>query len=59
MKEYIAYKGSEFTIEWYFDVNGKSLALEYFNKQPKAKQRKLLNLYSGPQSLDNFYVNRS
>ena|ERR1700738_4492386 len=45
MKEYIAYKGSEFTIEWYFDVKGKSSALAYFNKQPKEKQRKLLNLF--------------
>ena len=45
MREYIAYKGSEFTIEWYYDMKGKSSALEYFNKQPKAKQRKLLNLF--------------
>jgi len=45
MKEYTAYEGSEFTIEWYFDIKGKSSALEYFNKQPKDKQRKLLNLF--------------
>ncbi|MGC1878863.1 MAG: type II toxin-antitoxin system RelE/ParE family toxin [Rhabdochlamydiaceae bacterium] len=45
MKQYIAYKGSEFTIEWYFDVKGESSALKYFSKQPKDKQRKLLNLF--------------
>lgn len=45
MKEYIAYKGSEFTIEWYYDTQGQSLALEYFKKQPKDKQRKALNLF--------------
>lgn len=45
MKQYVAYEGVEFTIEWYFDAKGKSLALEYFKKQPKDKQRKLLNLF--------------
>ncbi len=45
MEEYIAYKGSEFTIEWYYDVKGQSVALEYFKKQPKDKQRKTLNLF--------------
>jgi hypothetical protein len=45
MKQYVAYEGSEFTIEWFFDAKGKSSALEYFNKQPKDKQRKLLNLF--------------
>lgn len=44
MKEYIAYQGSVFTIEWYFDSKGEAQALEYFEKQPKDKQRKLLNL---------------
>ncbi len=45
MKQYIAYKGSEFTIEWYYDARGQSLALEYFKKQPLNKQRKVLNLF--------------
>ncbi len=45
MKQYVAYEGSEFTIEWYFDAKGESPALEYFKKQPKDKQRKLLNLF--------------
>lgn len=45
MKQYIAYKGTEFTIEWYFDGKGQSQALEYFNNQTKDKQRKILNLF--------------
>ena len=44
MEEYIAYQGTEFTIEWYFDANRESQALEYFKKQPQSRQRKLLNL---------------
>lgn len=45
MNQYIAYQGSEFTIEWYYDIKGESLALEFFKKQPKEQQRKLLNLF--------------
>lgn len=45
MKRRIAYEGSEFTIEWYCDGKGHSQALEYFEEQPKDKQRKLLNLF--------------
>lgn len=45
MKETVAYVGTEFTIEWYFDSKGHSQALEYYKKQPKEKQRKLLNLF--------------
>lgn len=41
----IAYKGTEFTIEWFYDLKGHSQAFEYFKEQPKAKQRKLLNLF--------------
>lgn len=45
MKQYIAYQGSEFSIEWYYDLKGRSPALEYFKNQPLAQQRKLLNLF--------------
>lgn len=45
MGQRIAYRGIEFTIEWYHDTKGQPLALEYFEKQPKNKQRKLLNLF--------------
>lgn len=40
----IAYEGSQFTIEWYYDEKKESDALAFFEKQPKEKQRKLLNL---------------
>jgi phage-related protein len=44
MKEYLAYEGSEFAIEWYYDPKGQSQALEYFEKQSLDQQRKLLKL---------------
>lgn len=43
--EYIAYSGSEFTIEWYHSEQGKSQALEYFEGLDKSEQRKLLMLF--------------
>jgi phage-related protein len=45
MQQRVAYEGSEFTIEWYYDANGHSPALEYFSKQAKEKQREVLNLF--------------
>lgn len=45
MKHYIAYEGSEFTIEWFHDAKGRALALEFFKRQSLSKQRKLLNLF--------------
>lgn len=44
MRECVAYKGSEFTIEWYYDAEGRSPALEYFEQQTKERQRGLLKL---------------
>ena len=43
--EYIAFEGSKFTIEWFFDKKGKSLALDYFNELNDAEQIKLLSLF--------------
>ncbi|MDR0515673.1 MAG: type II toxin-antitoxin system RelE/ParE family toxin [Fibromonadaceae bacterium] len=45
MKEYIAYLGEAFTIEWYFDSVGNSDALNYFNEQSDIQKRKLLMLF--------------
>ena len=45
MKQHIAYEGTEYTIEWYYDIKGLSPPLEYFKQQPKEKQRKLINLF--------------
>ena len=44
-KEYIAYKGTKFTIEWYFDTNGKSQALEYLMNIDASMQRKVFYLF--------------
>ena len=40
----VIYKGDKFTIEWYFDKNGKSVAYEYFNEATEDLQDKLLIL---------------
>lgn len=45
LTEYIAYKGSKFTIEWYFNDQGKSIALEYFNSLTLARKKKLEHLW--------------
>lgn len=44
-KEFIAYKGVQFTIEWYFGKNGQSQALEYFYMLNNTQKRKLLMLF--------------
>lgn len=44
-KEYIAYEGSKFIIEWYFDSNGKSVALDYFESLDDGNQIKLMGLF--------------
>lgn len=40
--ELIAYEGEKFSIEWYFDLNSKSDALEYFNELPQEFQERAL-----------------
>jgi phage-related protein len=45
MKEFIAYKGNSLTIEWFFDKNGKSEALEYFEQLSDVQKRKTLLLF--------------
>ncbi|WP_367607862.1 type II toxin-antitoxin system RelE/ParE family toxin [Legionella sp. W05-934-2] len=42
--EYIAYQGESFTIEWYYDDNKTSDALEYYNSLNKAERIQLLKL---------------
>lgn len=44
-KNYIAYHGREFDIEWYFDEKGKAPALEYFNELTLEQKRKAVNLF--------------
>lgn len=44
-KEYIVFSGSKFTIEWYFDAKGKSVALDYFEALNDIEQIKSLGLF--------------
>src|SRR5438445_1420309 len=39
-----AYRGPAFTIEWYWDPQGRSPALEYFDRLPENRQDDLLML---------------
>lgn len=44
-KNFIAYEGEEYTIEWYFNDMDKSKALEYFQELPRDRQKKLVHLF--------------
>jgi len=41
----IAYEGTFYTVEWFFDEKGISQPLEYYDKQPGVKKRKLVQLF--------------
>ena len=43
-QERIAYQGPAFTIEWYWDSQGRSPPLEYFEELPEDRQDNLLML---------------
>ena len=45
MREFIAYDGSEFTIEWHYNAGGKSQALEYFLDLVNERQDRVLKLF--------------
>ena len=40
MKEYLAYKGEKFTIEWYFSPKGESQPLEIINTLSTVEQQR-------------------
>jgi len=44
-KEFVAYRGDYFTIEWYFNFKGKSQPLEYYYAMNNIQKRKLLMLF--------------
>lgn len=44
-REYIAYKGLAFTIEWYYNSRGISPALEYYKSLNTEDRIKLLRLF--------------
>ncbi len=41
MKEYKAYEGEKYTIEWYYSKNGESQPLEFFEGLPAIEQQRL------------------
>lgn len=43
-REYIAYQGDKYIIEWYFTENGDSQALDYYNALDAGQRIKLLYL---------------
>ncbi len=45
MRKYIAYQGSEYTIEWYYDSRGKSKALSYYLDLSDERKRKVMSLF--------------
>lgn len=44
-KEYIAYEGVNFTIEWYYNIKGESQSFSYFDKLSSKMQDKLMYLF--------------
>jgi hypothetical protein len=40
----VIYSGEKFTLEWYYDKNGNSVAYDYFNKTPEDLQDKFFVL---------------
>ena len=45
MKEFIAYEGDTLTVEWFYDENGKSDSLDYFESLSNTQKRKVLMLF--------------
>lgn len=44
-KEYVAYKGEQFTIEWYYSAKGESQAYEYYQDLDASGRIKVLKLF--------------
>ncbi len=45
MKEYSAYEGQTFIIEWYYDSQGKSIAFDYYKTLSVQDRIKVLRLF--------------
>ena len=45
MNEFIAYEGEILTVEWFFDENGNSEALDFFKSLSDVQKRKTLMLF--------------
>jgi len=46
MKECVAYRGAKFTIEWYYGINNKSQAFEYFKNLDNDSQNSTINIFA-------------
>jgi hypothetical protein len=44
-KEYVAYEGEQFTIEWYYSPKGQSQAYEYYQSLDSSDRIKVLKLF--------------
>jgi hypothetical protein len=44
-KEYVAYSGQEFRIEWYYSTKGESQALDYYKELDMSDRVKVLKLF--------------
>ena len=44
-KEFVANRGDRLTLEWYFDTNGRSSALEYFEELSFSEKKKLFYVF--------------
>lgn len=44
-RELIAFSGKAFTIEWYYDSRGRSMAQEYYHSLPAQERIKVLLLF--------------
>lgn len=44
-KKFVAYEGEQFTIEWYFDSRGKSVALDFYKELTQNQKEKLFYLF--------------
>lgn len=40
--DFIVFQGKEFTVEWYFNRNGKRIALEYYARRSPNKSNELI-----------------
>jgi hypothetical protein len=58
-KQFLAYQGEEFTIEWYYNNRGNSSALEYYQERLPIEKSSILKaikfLYLNRHLID-FYV---
>ena len=55
IKKLMAYEGSEFTIEWYFNEQDKSIALKYYNGLALSRKKKLVHLFYELGDLGKIY----